>query len=91
LRLSQLAQQEYIETVRGRGGGIRLGHAPAQIRLGAVVRETEEELAVMGCLAGAGLCRIEGRCVLRGALRNGLPRYRRVTRRNVTGGKRGSR
>jgi len=33
------------------------------------VRDTEEELAVMGCLAGAMFCRIEGCCVLRGALR----------------------
>jgi Rrf2 family transcriptional regulator, nitric oxide-sensitive transcriptional repressor len=33
------------------------------------VRETEEELAVMGCLAETGFCRIEGCCVLRHALR----------------------
>jgi Rrf2 family nitric oxide-sensitive transcriptional repressor len=33
------------------------------------VRETEEDLAVMGCLAETGFCRIEGCCVLRHALR----------------------
>jgi|SRR5579859_2749015 len=67
--VNKLGQQGYIETVRGKGGGIRLGRAPAQIRVGAVVRDTEEELAVMGCLSGSGFCRIEGCCVLRVALR----------------------
>lgn len=67
--VNQLAQQGYVETVRGKGGGIRLGRPAGQIGVGAVVRETEEELAVMGCLSGAGFCRIEGCCVLRSALR----------------------
>jgi len=67
--VNRLGQQGYIETVRGKGGGIRLGRPPAQIRVGAVVRDTEEDLAVMGCLAEAGFCRIEGCCVLRRALR----------------------
>lgn len=67
--VSRLGQQGYIETVRGKGGGIRLGRPPAEIRVGAVVRDTEEDLAVMGCLAESGFCRIEGCCVLRRALR----------------------
>jgi Rrf2 family nitric oxide-sensitive transcriptional repressor len=67
--VNKLGQQGYIETVRGKGGGIRLGRLPAQIRVGTVVRETEEDLAVMGCLAETGFCRIEGCCVLRRALR----------------------
>ncbi len=67
--VNQLARRGWVETVRGRGGGIRLGRQPAQIRIGAVVRETEEDLAVMGCLAQNGFCRIEGCCVLRRALR----------------------
>ncbi len=67
--VNKLGQQGYIETVRGKGGGIRLGRPPAQIRVGAVVRDTEEELAVLGCLAEPGFCRIQGCCVLRRALR----------------------
>jgi len=66
--VNKLGQQGYIETVRGKGGGIRLGRSPGQIRIGVVVRETEEHLAVMGCLAESGFCRIEGCCVLRHAL-----------------------
>jgi len=67
--VNRLARQGYLETVRGKGGGIRLGRSPEGIEIGAVVREIEEDMAVLGCLAGAGFCRIEGCCVLRGALR----------------------
>ena len=67
--VNQLATQGYLETVRGKGGGIRLGRAPKLIAIGEVVRETEDDLAVLGCLSGPGFCRIEGCCVLRGALR----------------------
>jgi Rrf2 family nitric oxide-sensitive transcriptional repressor len=67
--VNRLAQQGHIETVRGKGGGIRLARRPEQIGVGALVREHEEDLAVMGCLAQSGFCRIESCCVLRRALR----------------------
>lgn len=67
--VNQLARSGYLDTVRGRGGGIRLGRSASAIWVGAVVRDTEEDLAVMGCLGQAGFCRIEGCCVLRRALR----------------------
>jgi Rrf2 family nitric oxide-sensitive transcriptional repressor len=67
--VNRLGAQGYIDTIRGRNGGIRLARPPAQISVGAVVRDTEEDLAVMGCLSEPGFCRIEGCCVLRRALR----------------------
>jgi Rrf2 family nitric oxide-sensitive transcriptional repressor len=67
--VNQLAQLGYVETLRGKGGGIRLARRAEQVSIGGVVRHTEDELAVMGCLSDAGFCRIEGCCVLRGALR----------------------
>src|SRR5580693_4526598 len=67
--VNRLGQQGYLDTVRGKGGGIRLARSPAEIRVGAIVRETEEDLAVMGCLGETGFCRIEGCCVLRRAFR----------------------
>ena len=66
--VNQLAQQGYIVAVRGKGGGIRLARAPARINVGEVVRGTEEELAVMGCLNQQGFCRLEAGCVLQRAL-----------------------
>lgn len=67
--VNRLGQLGYLETVRGKSGGIRLGRPPSEIVVGAVVRDTEDDLAVMGCLASAGFCRIEECCVLRDALR----------------------
>lgn len=65
-----LSQRGYLETVRGRGGGIRLHRAPRDINVGQVVRETEDKLDVIGCLERRGYCRIERVCVLRGVLRD---------------------
>jgi Rrf2 family transcriptional regulator, nitric oxide-sensitive transcriptional repressor len=51
------------------GGGIRLGRPASAISAGAVVCDAEEEPAVIGCFGEPGFCRIEGRCVVRRALR----------------------
>ena len=67
--VNQLGQLGYLETVRGKSGGVRLGRPPWEIIVGTVVRKTEDDLAVMGCLGHSGFCRIEECCVLRGALR----------------------
>jgi Rrf2 family nitric oxide-sensitive transcriptional repressor len=45
----QLGQAEYLETVRGRNGGLRLGKAPDQIVVGEVVRMMEPDFAVVEC------------------------------------------
>ncbi|MDE2182947.1 MAG: Rrf2 family transcriptional regulator [Alphaproteobacteria bacterium] len=65
-----LGQKGYLETIRGKHGGMRLARKSSQIRVGAVVRDMEEELGVVGCLQGErDFCRIESGCVLKGALR----------------------
>lgn len=66
----RLARKGYLETSRGKGGGMRLARKPREIKVGAVLRDMEEELGVLGCLKGsAGYCRIESCCLLRRALR----------------------
>lgn len=65
----RLGQRGYLETMRGKNGGLRLARKPSLISVGALVRDMEEELGVVGCLQGEkGFCRIEKSCVLRGAL-----------------------
>jgi Rrf2 family nitric oxide-sensitive transcriptional repressor len=62
-----LAQHGFIDALRGRGGGLSLAHAPAEISLGAVVRRMEPA-ALVECLHKDGHCVIHGHCRLAGAL-----------------------
>jgi len=59
-----------MTSVRGRGGGMRLTREPRDINIGQLVRDTEDQLDVIGCLEHKGYCPIERVCVLRRALRN---------------------
>jgi Rrf2 family transcriptional regulator, nitric oxide-sensitive transcriptional repressor len=68
--VNDLSQKGYLDTVRGRNGGIRLMREPRQINIGQVVRDTEGRLDVIGCLERRGYCPIERACMLRGALRD---------------------
>ena len=48
--VNDLSQKGYLHTVRGRNGGIRLMREPRHINFGQVVRDTEDQLDVIGCL-----------------------------------------
>lgn len=68
----QLAALDLIESVRGRGGGVRLAKAPEDINVGAVVRVLERQDNFVECLGGQSACALAGHCgltpVLSGAL-----------------------
>jgi Rrf2 family transcriptional regulator, nitric oxide-sensitive transcriptional repressor len=65
----RLGKEGYLDTVRGRNGGMRLNRRPEAIGIGDVVRSIEEDLSVIGCLGQEAFCQIQGPCVLRRALR----------------------
>ncbi|HEX6979055.1 MAG TPA: Rrf2 family transcriptional regulator [Alphaproteobacteria bacterium] len=71
----QLGLLGFIETIRGRNGGLRLARPPGQIRLGDVVRRTEEDLELVECFGPATECRITESCVLRGILGEALAAF----------------
>ena len=73
--VSDLSRKGYLDTVRGRGGGIRLRRKPRDVNIGRVVRETEDKLDVIGCLGQRGYCRIERVCVLRGVLDDAIQAF----------------
>ena len=65
----QLGALGYLETVQGRGGGIRLARPPGTISVGEVVRDFEEGFALVQCFESIGTpCRIERACVLKEVL-----------------------
>jgi Rrf2 family nitric oxide-sensitive transcriptional repressor len=71
-----LAQGGYIETARGKGGGMRLGLAPEKINLGELVRGTEDNRELVECFdRDRSDCRIESACVLRGVLGQALDAF----------------
>ena len=63
-----LGQAGYLQTVRGRNGGLRLGKTPSQIVVGEVVRRMEPDFAVVECQNPAGFCKIAPCCTLRSAM-----------------------
>ena len=65
----------FVETVRGRGGGLKLAKAPAQIGVGDVVRRMEPDLRIVACLRDGEACRIESACVLSSALGRALAAF----------------
>jgi Rrf2 family nitric oxide-sensitive transcriptional repressor len=65
----QLGLAGYVETVRGRRGGLKLAKPARAIRLGEVVRRTEPDFALVPCFAPMETaCAISSCCALRGAL-----------------------
>jgi Rrf2 family transcriptional regulator, nitric oxide-sensitive transcriptional repressor len=65
----QLGVAGYIETVRGRRGGLRLAKPAEAISLGEVVRHTEPDMAIVMCFEPIDAhCAIRPSCVLRRAL-----------------------
>jgi len=67
--IHHLGKLGYLETRRGRGGGIQLAHSPAEIRVGKLVRATEGAPVIVECFNPAtNTCRISAVCRLKGVL-----------------------
>jgi len=65
----QLGVAGYVETVRGRSGGLRLAKPAAAIGLGEIVRRTEPDMALVPCFKPVDAkCAIRQCCVLQNAL-----------------------
>jgi Rrf2 family nitric oxide-sensitive transcriptional repressor len=74
--VQRLVALGHVESVRGKGGGLRLARPPAAISVGALVRATEESLALAECFDPArSTCPIAPDCVLQRALGRGLDAF----------------
>ena len=73
-----LAQHGFVETVRGRGGGMRLGMPAEKITVGAVLRAVEDDFALVECLGNDDTCRITNVCRLKRVLKNALGAYFKI-------------
>ena len=61
-----LAKKEYIETVRGKNGGLRLAKKPEDIMLGDIVKSMEVNMDVIDC--SKPLCPLINNCELKSIL-----------------------
>lgn len=61
-----LGQNGYLQTTRGRGGGISLARSAAQISVGEIVRLCEDNMALVECFGDVdSSCKIKQFCRLR--------------------------
>jgi Rrf2 family iron-responsive transcriptional regulator len=71
-----LVENNLIETLRGRNGGIRLARNAESISLGEVVRAAEGSLALNDCMSEPGhVCAVGANCGLGGALNSALKAF----------------
>lgn len=69
----QLGKDGFVETVRGRQGGMRLALKPDAINIGDVVRRYEEDMRLVECFdARTNTCPIAGACALTGVIGEAL-------------------
>jgi Rrf2 family nitric oxide-sensitive transcriptional repressor len=71
-----LADEGYVVTARGRGGGVRLRLDPERIRIGDIVRKSEADSVLVECYSPeTSECRIEQSCLLRGAFQKAVQAF----------------
>lgn len=65
---NQLVRSGYVESVRGRFGGLRLAKPPEQVNVGELVRRTEDGFELLDC----GNCLIAPACGMTGIVKEAL-------------------
>jgi Rrf2 family nitric oxide-sensitive transcriptional repressor len=70
--VQRLGELGWVDTIRGRNGGLRIAPASLDLSVGAVVRQTESDFALVGCFpdehGDRRSCVIEPQCRLKHAL-----------------------
>ncbi|MDR9425807.1 MAG: Rrf2 family transcriptional regulator [Marinobacter sp.] len=74
----QLNKKGYIETIRGKNGGMRLHRAPEEINIGILVRETEQDLNIVECFSSRNTCKITPVCGLKSMFNEALKAFLEV-------------
>jgi len=70
-----LTRAGFVRGVRGRTGGFTLARSPEEINLGAVVRATEPDFALVECFGNGNQCVISMTCRLPNVLNEALAAF----------------
>ncbi|MET3196315.1 RrF2 family transcriptional regulator [Bacillus sp. OAE603] len=73
-----LGKMGYIETIRGRNGGIRLAKRPSDINIGELIRKTEEDFHIVECFEDNNNCVITPVCSLKHIFNKALNQFLQV-------------
>lgn len=74
--VNRLSRIGLLVTTPGRGGGMKLGKPPIDIRIGDTVRQTEPHFALVECLDPVtNQCPITPACKVRGILGDGMQAF----------------
>lgn len=73
--VQSLQAEGLVETLRGRGGGLRLAQPPDAIVIGDVVRRLERFDSFVSCMGTGADCSIIGACRLKPALAGALDAF----------------
>ena len=71
-----LGKGDYLDTIRGKNGGFRLGKDPADINIGALIRYTEEDMNIVECFGSKeGRCALKEECRFSGVMEEALQAF----------------
>lgn len=71
--VQRLGKTEYIQSSKGRNGGLKLGLNPKDINLGSILRITEDNLTLVECFSDDKCtCNLTGICKLKIVFDNSL-------------------
>jgi Rrf2 family nitric oxide-sensitive transcriptional repressor len=73
--VQELNQKKYLTAIRGKSGGLLLGRPPETISLGALIRDTEHEMALAECFREDNKCVITPSCLLQPILAEALSAF----------------
>jgi Rrf2 family nitric oxide-sensitive transcriptional repressor len=73
--VQELSQKGYVTALRGKNGGLQLNRLPADIKIGELVREMENDLALAECLGENNQCILTPACGLKLVLSDALQSF----------------
>lgn len=71
----ELNKKGYVDTIRGKNGGLRLGLQPADIRIGVLIQDMERDMSLVECFSSENDCVITPVCGLKAILIEGLEAF----------------
>ena len=74
--IHKLAKTDYVTSIKGRMGGLKLGVSPKEINLGKVLMITEENLNIVQCLNQECVCDfLSSECKLKAIVKDSLNKF----------------